>query len=495
MGPSRSPARGAQFFIPPRRGNTYLLWMKKRIPILLCMLAVLVVGLLFTGCVTKPEKLGMAYHAETRAEQVRLLVDETWVDADGTRHVKQEIFDSIYEMIDAADAFILLDLFLMNDFGFEMGPCMRPVTQELADRLVAKKASHPEVEIVFITDPVNTMYGSLESPQFTALTNAGARVVFTDLDQLRDSNPLYSKPWRLLGKPWGVGPGKTLKNPMGEGRVSMRSMLKMLNFKANHRKVVVTDKAVLLTSANPHSASSAHWNVALRIDGAGQAEAVEMEAAVLRFSDAADAVPTVEPAVPSKGHRIEFLSEVRIKEKVLALLEGAEPGARVDLCVFYLSEKQVIQALVEATQRGVHTRVILDPSKDSFGRTKNGVPNRQSGRKLVKGGVPVRWAHTHGEQCHVKMLYVENPDGTATLLLGSCNYTRRNMDNLNCEANVALTAPLDELNLARARETFDRWWHNEQDKTFTADYEQFEDNSMWRRFSAWWGENTGLSIF
>lgn len=451
--------------------------------------------LLFNGCTTNPEKLGMAYQAETRAEQVQFLVDETWVDAEGTRHVDQEIFDAVFEMIDAAEAFILVDLFLMNDFGYEPGPCMRPVTQELADRLVAKKEADPEVEIVFITDPVNTMYGSLESPQFTALTNVGARVVFTDLDKMRDSNPGYSKPWRLLGKPWGVGPGNTIKNPMGEGRVSMRSMLKLLNFKANHRKVVVTDKSVLLTSANPHSASSAHWNVALRIDGAGQAEVVEMEAAILRFSDAADAVPMVEPSAEPKGHRIEFLSEIRIKEKVFELLEAAEPGARVDLCVFYLSEKSVIKAFVAAAERGVDARVILDPSKDSFGRTKNGVPNRQSGRKLVKGGVPVRWAYTHGEQCHVKMLYAENPDGTSTLMLGSCNYTRRNMNNFNCEANVALTAPRDEPNMVLARETFDRWWNNDEDKTFTADYEQFEDNSLWRRFSAWWGESTGLSIY
>ena len=330
------------------------------------------------------------------------------------------------------------------------------------------------------------------------MTNAGILVVETDLNKLRDSNPLYSKPWRLLGQPWGVGPGRTLPNPMGEGRISMRSMLKMLNFKANHRKVVVTDKALLLTSANPHSASSAHRNVALKAN-AGMSEACEMESAVLELSGAEKFQPLEEVGsdrrAQSEGHKIELLSEIRIKEKVLELLEQAEPGSRVDLCMFYMSEKDVIKAFGKAKKRGVDVRIILDPAKDSFGRTKNGVPNRQSGAKLVKYGIPLRWADTHGEQCHVKMLYVEHPDGTATLMLGSCNYTRRNMNNFNCEANLAFTAPQDEPNMEKARATFDRWWNNEPNKIHTCEYEQYKDGNWWRKFSAWWGETSGMSIF
>ena len=448
-----------------------------------------------TGCISSPEKLGLAYSGETQAKQVEFLVDETWVDTNGVRQVDQEIFDSIFEMIDAAEQFVLIDLFLMNEWGFEPGPCLRAIGPELADKLIAKRTSNPDVEIIFITDPVNTMYGSLESPQFSAMTTAGIQVVYTDLNKLRDSNPGYSKPWRLLAKPFGVGPGRTLKNPMGEGRVSMRSMLKLINFKANHRKVVITDKSLLLTSANPHSASSAHRNVALRVD-AGMAMACEMESAVLKLSGTEPFQPLdVSGAVPGGGSKVELLSEIRIKEKVLALLVSAESGARVDLCMFYMSEKDVIKAFRKAKKRGVDVRIILDPSKDSFGRTKNGVPNRQSAAKLVKAGIPLRWADTQGEQCHVKMLYVENPDGTATLLLGSCNYTRRNMDNFNCEADLAVTAALDDPALVRARETFDRWWNNEPNRIFTVEYETYKDGNGWRKFTAWWGESTGMNIF
>lgn len=456
-----------------------------------------------SGCTTSPEKLGLGYSGSTPAEHVHFLVDETWVDTNEVRHVDQEIFDSIFQMIDEAEAFVLLDIFLVNDFGYVPGPCMRPVSQELADKLVAKRKSNPEVRIIFITDPVNAVYGAIESPGFTAMEEAGVEVVWTDLDKMPDSNPAYSKPWRVLVKPFGVGPGKTVKNPMGEGRVSMRSILKLLNFKANHRKVVVTDKSVLLTSSNPHSASSAHWNVALRVDGAGMDMACEAESAVLKFSGHEGFDPDFSDDSSAGGvngdvvppYEVELLTEKRIKEKALALLDHAEPGDRIDFCMFYFSEKDLINAFIRAKERGCDVRVILDPSKDSFNREKNGVPNRQSGRKLHKAGIPVRWTETHGEQCHVKMLYVEHPDRTATLMLGSGNYTRRNMNNLNCEANLAVRASVDDRNMKRTRAVFDRWWTNTEERLYTTDYSTYEDGNWWRRFSAWWMESTGMGIF
>jgi hypothetical protein len=353
--------------------------------------------LAFFGCSKKPENPGLAFSGSTTADSVRLLVDETWVDAAGERHVDQEIFDSVFEMIDEAQGFILLDFFLVNEFLYEPGPGMRHLSRELADKLVAKRRSNPEVEIVFITDPVNTVYGAIESPQFSAMQAAGIRVVWTNLDQLRDSNPIISKPWRLWVKPWGTGPGNALKNPMGEGRISVRSFLKMLNFKANHRKVVVTEKSLLVTSANPHSGSSAHWNVALRVDGAGMAMACESESAILRMSGA-DVFQPVEPKeeVSTGRYPLELMTEGRIKQKVLTLLGHAKPGARIDLSMFYLSDKDVIKALIDARKAGSDVRVILDPAKDAFGRIKNGIPNRQSAAKLVKAGVSLRWAPCAG---------------------------------------------------------------------------------------------------
>ncbi len=37
----------------------------------------------------------------------------------------------------------------------------------------------------------------------------------------------------------------------------------MLNFKANHRKILITENEALITSANVHDASAYHSNIAL----------------------------------------------------------------------------------------------------------------------------------------------------------------------------------------------------------------------------------------
>lgn len=443
---------------------------------------------------------GLFFSGSFRADRVQLLVDETWTDAAGQRQVKQEIFESVFSIIDEAEQFILLDFFLVNDFLYEEGPGMIPLSQMLTDRLLAKRAADPSVEIIFITDPVNTVYGAIPSPLFQSLEEAGVRVVWTGLDRLRDSNPLISKPWRLLIRPWGGGPGDAFANPVGEGRISLRSVLKLLNFKANHRKLIVTEKSLLVASANPHSASSAHWNMALRIEGAGQAAACASESAILRLSgadpfEAGTDRRAVRGAAGKNALPVQLLTERRIKEKALELLTAAESGSRIDLTLFYLTDRDTIRALLRAKKRGCELRVILDPNKDAFGRVKNGIPNRQTAAALTRAGIPVRWADTHGEQCHVKTLYVETSDQTAALLLGSANFTRRNLDNFNAECDLAVTAPHDHEAMARARETFDRWWNNSGGRTFTAAYETYEDRSVLRRLRARMMEVTGLSSF
>ncbi len=474
--------------------------------LLATMTALSIAIAVLSGCSKRMDEMGLSFSGSTTAEQVHLLIDETWVDAAGKRQIDQEIFDSVFDIIDDAEAFILIDFFLVNDFLYEPGPCLRPLSQELMDRLVAKRKTDPDVRIVFITDPINTVYGSVESPRFRALEQAGVDVVWTDLDRLRDSNPLYSKPWRLLVKPWGTGPGDGVENPLGDGRISIRSMLKLLNFKANHRKMVVSEKSVLVTTANPHSASSAHWNVALRIDGAGNDLACEAEAAIMRMSGSDALMPTAggtasPPSMvagdidPPGRYKLELMTERKIKDKVLELLNGAEEGDHIDLAMFYFSDRDVIKALIKARKRGCRVRVILDPNKDAFGRTKNGIPNRQTAAKLVRAGIPVRWADTHGEQFHVKMLYVEDADHVATLMLGSCNFTRRNMDNFNAECNVVTTAPSDEAAMVRANEAFNRWWTNPEGRTYTTDYATYEDPSLRRKLRAWLMEATGLSSF
>ncbi len=88
----------------------------------------------------------------------------------------------------------------------------------------------------------------------------------------------------------------------------------------------------------------------------------------------------------------------------MTLIRQTKAQEHLDLAMFYLSERQIIKALIAAQQRGVQVRVLLDPNKDAFGREKNGIPNRQVASELNAAGVKVRWCNTQGEQCHNKMM-------------------------------------------------------------------------------------------
>ncbi|WLD57655.1 phospholipase D-like domain-containing protein [Salinispirillum sp. LH 10-3-1] len=443
---------------------------------------------------------GLDFSGELRAaHHVKFLADVTYVDDSGERHTEQTIFDEIFGLIDAAEHFLLLDMFLFNSFQGAEPETHRALSSELTDRLLARREAQPDMQIVVITDPINTLYGSLESGIFNRLEAANIDVVITHLPALRDSNPAFSALWRTFIAPWGVGPGDTFGNPIGAGRISARSYLSLINFKANHRKLMIADNGDLyvavVTSANPHDASSAHGNVALRFTGPAVADLLATERAVLAFSGGPDlnvAIPT--DAEPS-DERLQVLTEQAIKQAWLATVARTRRDDLVDVAAFYLADRDIVAALIAAQERGVTLRVLLDPAKDSFGREKNGIPNRQTALALHAAGVPVRWCATHGEQCHSKFLQVRYANGDSVLLLGSANLTRRNLDNYNLETNVLLEGTTGSRAMRDSVRWFDRYWHQLPGQHLSTEYATYADEDRWRQALYWLMERWGLSTF
>lgn len=470
----------------------------------------------------RPLPEGLSVRGEARpVEDLRFLADRTFLDAEGRRRVDQEIFDEVIRMIDAAEELVLLDMFLFNDVQGAVPETTRGLADELTQALMRAADREPAPRILVITDPINEIYGSVARPQLDVLEAAGVPVVRTNLRALRDSNPLWSTPWRLLAAPFGraeEGRG-WLPNPFtpdGEPRVSLRAWLELLNFKANHRKVLVVDEAGgalagLVTSANPHDASSAHDNVALRVRGPVARDLLDSELAVAEMSvqDAdsrraldeirrwADSRATLAPSeAMDAGPRVALVTEGGILEAVLETLHAAGAGDRVDLLMFYLSERHVLDALVGAAQRGADVRVLLDPNKDAFGREKNGIPNRPVARELRDRGVTqVRWCDTHGEQCHGKMLLVRPAEGPASLILGSANLTRRNLRDLNLETNLLVRAAPEEAVIRDAAAYTYDLWTNSDDRLYSVSYDAYAESSLWKALLYRLMEATGVSTF
>ena len=434
------------------------------------------------------------------ADNVKLLLDQSWQTTDGERISQQQIFDEVLEMIHRARRLVVVDMFLFNEFAGQ--DSYRALSGELTEALIQARQRHPGMDVVLITDPFNTLYGGVESSHLTALREAGVQVVITPVQELPASNPLWSGLWSICCQFLGNNTeGGWLPNPVGPGKVTLRSYLHLANFRANHRKTLIADSGeswtALVTSGNPHDASSRHSNQALRFDGAAALDLLQTEQTVMQMTEQfiqtwpqADATP-----VAMDEARLRVLTEGAIRDALLEVIDTSLAGDQLDVEVFYLSHRSLIKALISARQRGVNIRVLLDPNRDAFGREKNGIPNRQAAWDLHRAGIPLRWCNTSGEQCHRKWLRLDRADGRSELTSGSANFTRRNLDNLNLETNVQLIAEHDYPAMETARDVFEQQWNNQDDIEYTLPYEAFADHNVGRYMIYRVMEATGLSTF
>jgi phosphatidylserine/phosphatidylglycerophosphate/cardiolipin synthase-like enzyme len=305
----------------------------------------------------------------------------------------------------------------------------------------------------------------------------------------------------------------------------------MLMFKANHRKVVIAGSTqhgleMVVGSLNPADGSSAHSNMALMVKGQPVLEALQKELTALRWSikrkqnvivgatsmaafkadsierkagkvsSSSDTSPDGPPDMPT----VQWLTEGTIAAALIDLLEDAGSGDEVRIAIFYLSERGVIDALKGAIIRGASVRIVMDANRDAFGMRKIGVPNRPVAGELMKlsrdHDVDIRWSDTHGEQFHTKAMSiifkgVEEP----VFITGSANWTRRNIGNLNMEANL-LVRNAGKLT-AEFNDYFDMIWGNTDGLSHTLPYGAWEEKGLKRfiktriyRFQERWGMGT-----
>jgi HKD family nuclease len=459
------------------------------------------------------------------------IADITSADAYGRVNSSQAIFDELLGVVRSARKFIVLDYFLFNSqLGAPAGaaPALRQISGELRDALIERRRELPELQVLFITDPINEVYGGVTSRDLRLLRAAGVDVTVTNLDVLRDSNFLYSSLWRLGIRWWsgsdhpaGARPGDSeaeasggwLPNPLDESAaaISFGSWARLLNFKANHRKLIIADDGrqglvAVVGSANVHDASSAHSNVALKVTGPAIRPLLESELDIARFSgwnghlDTGPA-PVDPPALPAptRDGRAKVLTEGGIRTELLGKLDAAGRGDNIDIAMFYVSDRGVIESLLAASHRGVTIRLILDPNKDAFGHVKNGIPNQPVASELVAasdGAIHVRWYRTHGEQFHTKLVMVYGPE-RFWITVGSANLTRRNLADYNLEANLAIELPRDARMAQQAVEYFETLWSNRASLgiEYTADFGYYADPSQLHYWLYRVMEGTGVSTF
>jgi len=466
--------------------------------------------------------------------EARLLIDRTlWDEATEQTLRSHQIFDTILQEIESAESFVIADFFLWNPWrgAVEASGDLRPLAEELAEALIRKRIQNPDMPILVITDPINRIYGDHAPEYYMRLAGAGIPVVFTDLSQLPDSNRIYApQAWfwsQYLPAEKADSDTRLIPNPFnskGE-KLTLAELGRMLYFKANHRKVLVTGRPstaprALIGSFNPADGSANHSNIATLVDGAVAIYAAHSELDVAEWSSAnsqqvqgelkqqvAQTISKIRQRLPEVDSlpearvgvsRVAWRSEGAIQDTLVAQLNQATVGTRVDAAVFYFSDRRIVKAFTEAIQRGAQVRLLLDANRDAFGREKNGIPNREVAAELMElsseGGVDVRWAATHGEQYHAKVLRVVGLRQDI-LCLGSANWTRRNLGNLNLEANLLFQ---DAAELGQEFDSyFETLWSNTdgyEESLPYADWAEIGWSLRWKtwlyRFQEWSGAST-----
>ncbi len=434
----------------------------------------------------KPLPEGVSFAGDLHsAEQVEMIYDLSYAqDKEGTGLESElRIFDEIHELIEEAEEFLVLDLFLFDNYN-DTETAYPAIAERLADHLIEKKQENPDFPIYFITDPLNLGYGSYESLLLETLEAEGVEVIITDLDKLRDSMPLYSGFYRVIFQ-WFDNPGEGwIANAMSSDApdMTLSSYLQLMNIKANHRKTVVSEQEAIISSANPHDASGLHGNMAFRVSGPVLDDILEAEEAVSKLSGGPD-FPRAEMPEQTGDYEVQYLTERQILEALVKHIESTEQGDSIQMAMFYLSETSVVKSLEEASNRRVEVQLVLDPNENAFGNEKTGLPNRPAVHGMVASAgdsLEVRWYNPVVGQFHTKTIMIQS--GEETIILGgSANMTERTLMDYNLEADILIKAPTDSELVGELDKYFERLWNNE-DALYTLELEEYQDEfTFWQR--------------
>lgn len=438
----------------------------------------------------------------SKTNDVKLLVDKTY-EKENHMYYNHEIFNEQLKTIQEADDFIILDMFLFNN-TYDGQKKFTKLTETLTQALIDKKKESPNIRIYMLTDPINSFYGSYTPEHYRKLRDNGIVLYETNLVKLRDSNPLYSGLWRPTLRWFGNNENGIITNIFSKDapNVTVRGFGRLLNMKANHRKTLVTEDAAIISSSNPHDPSAHHQNIAVKVTGKLQEDLIKSEVSALNMSgsklSASDFNITHRAYSSDMDYTTTLVTEGKIKAALLEQINMTKTGDRVKMGMFYLSDRDIIKALIKASKRGVGIQMILDVNKEAFGKEKPGIPNKPVAHELISKSndrIQVKWAVSHGEQFHAKYTLFQYKDSkTSTLILGSANLTRRNVGDYNMETDVIISGRSNLPVFHRLNREFSAMWNNEE-AYVTDGYEVRKDPSFIKDVIYRVQEFTGISSF
>ena len=504
----------------------------------------LVAGIMaFTvSCSTiKNPPLGINYESPIReTENAEFHYDLTYLDKDGNIQYDRNLWNATLKVVDNAKDYLVIEMFLFNDLYNKDKEHFPEFAKEYTERLVKKQKENPNLKVYILADENNNFYGAFEHPFITSMKNAGINVIIVDIFKLKDTFPWYSPIWRTFIKPMGNPQNKGwITNFYGDmwPKLTIRNLLRALNVKADHKKVFLNEKEVVVSSANIHDPSYFHENIAIYTDGPIVKDVLHDLQLVAKFSDSEinvdgsnkETKSKIEMDLPDKTkirkdtmnigdledknnkiakldenigdfqrneqdekeslsfnsgkneitdtegktYKIQYLSEGAIGKHLDADIDSLKSGDELLMGMYFLADRGVIDRLIKAANRGVKIRIIFDRSRDAFGMSTNGLPNKPVSKKLkrkTKGKIEIKWYFTNNEQYHTKITLMKKTDGSVIINAGSANLIKKNIRGYIMDSNFRILTTQDSKISKDVYTYFDRLWEN-KDGLFTINFD------------------------
>lgn len=312
---------------------------KKKKKIMLALILLLIIPIIYSLNTKNPK--GTNNSGEFKKAQADFIYDLTYTK-DQRRIHEININKEEIEIIKNAKKFLLIDFFLYNDEYDKKLSAYPAQVEQMTNLLIEKKKENPHMPILFVTDPINNFYGAYEQKYLKKLKENGIELVITDLNKMRDSNPIISGPYRAYIKYLGTG-GKTYINNFFKKdgpKINIRAILKLLNFKANHRKILVSENKALVASANPHDPSAFHSNVACIFTGKAIEDLIKSES--IFFDKMPDTIKNYKAVdIKNSNEELRIISEGEIFNALYKNINETKAKDQIKIGIFYLSEFRI----------------------------------------------------------------------------------------------------------------------------------------------------------
>jgi hypothetical protein len=476
------------------------------------IIVIMVVSVVYEWWRPMPGPIDENYFERTvPADSVVFFADNAATSSDGRATSTQTIWDRVFPLIDSSEHYMLLSLYQYNNFSAQNSTTSRDYARELTMHLT-DRLKRSRTPAILETDQINSYYGDTAPLYLETLARAGVKVIMTDNDNLRDPNLFFSSVYRpffayfatLDRKPW-------FPNPLTTGRTetTLRTLLQALQMKGNERNIIVIDHEektkegtivpkmfTIISSANVTQPGKSEGNVALLVRDKVWKDVIQSGAHVAELSNDG-IVSYAQPISDETGPlHVQLLTQKHIRDKILDIIGTSTRGDQFSIALTYLSDRDVISALVAASLRGANFRIILDQNSIATGFSLPGIPNRSAAKELIEksvDGISIKLADTHDVQFQPKLFYGKTAT-SSLLLVSTADFTRRDLDGFNLESAILVTADKAFPAWNDADAYFKALWEN-RGIAATYNYEKTLDDSVWRGSFYRMMERTGMSDF